>query len=260
MAKKEKQLDIFEHLELHNPGGEKEVKEEKKEEVKGEGVNIDALTAEIAGLGRRLDDMSAMNQALATNQGRQQVEQPLKLAEVPELDLSDLPDPVNDPSKYSTALQKKITDHTKATTAYEKAQTTALQKEVDAPKRNPDALWQDFRDEYPDLAKFDDIEDMAGIVGAQLAKKAQERGRDVDAYIYTGKQFLHDVADGVKQKYAKFLEDPKEDGKEEEEEEGDATVFGGETGHRGKKSGGKAEDVTDFSRDLSDLQRKSGYY
>lgn len=282
MARKRKSAEtredtsIFEHFGL--PEGGRGSQQEREDDAKRRSENNQTSEAGLAQLMRRLDALEKQNQslqsanmALLSSQGGAK---PQKQApQTPGVDLSGLPDPVQDPDKYHKELNARLTraisENVRAITAAEREQMTLQSTQKD----RVDALWSEFREKYGDLAKN---EEFVSYAADRVVDRARRKGVDTERYMFTtSDQFIDDVAAEVRKTFGKVLDPADDDDRDEAERDGDddreddtpdddnderaAGLFGGPgTSGGGKKGGG--EPKGDMIKDLTDLQRSSGFF
>ena len=240
----------------------------KKEPTPADGAEKRKEEPTIADLMKRLDDLEKDNTALTETNAAlmaappRSPDPPVKPVE-PKFDISTegLPDPVTEPEKYAKALNERIAaavkDGVKGMAAQERA-ASASTTDRDA---KVGKMWDAFAGEYPDIAKHQEIVEIAAT---KVARRAQELGVDLDRYMFTGrKQFFKDVANEVKTTYGKFLEDDPEKGDGDGDEEGpDRTegIFGGLVPAGKGRKGPSEEESGDMVKDIHELQKKSGFF
>ena len=273
MAKKAKKTQeapatgsIFDHFAAHSWGtepaaGEKAPAESAEPTAKDLLARIDAMSGEMADL--RTANQRLQNAPLMASTSQSYQVDPSRL----KLDLTGLPDPVDNLTEYQTKLAERIN-------GVIEARTYAVQADIYEQQSNQqeaERLWNGFSAKYEDWAAYPDL---VGTVATQVAAEARASGVDVRRYMgINTEQFYADIAARLQKSYGKLIEEEEEEEEvkpgptsrtqpggvaPEEETHRTGGISGGlESGH--KSSSGPAG-PGDMVKDIQDLQRKSGYY
>lgn len=240
-------------------------------EAQGEkkGPTVEELLAKMGAMEERFNEQERARARESTM--APPVRQPVQIGNAPELSLDNLPDPVTDAKGYASELLKRGRDHDKAMQTWETARTKANTPE---PMGDPDALWDDFTQEYGAYA-----EDDAKIrfAASEATKKLAKKRVDVTTYMYSHSDlFFKDIV----KEYEAVFGKPDADDDEPTERSGEpneqprprkraSSVDDGNDGRTdGIIGGAEASGVQtpakpkpgDFIKDLQDLQRSSGYF
>ncbi len=163
---------------------------------------------------------------------------------------------VSDPEAYHSALETRIQSR------IDSAVSVSERASADAAKSSGriDALWNEFSATHPDHAENTKLTEFCAT---KVAEQADAKGLDLNTYMFTNsKQFFSDIVSEMNTMLPKPEEKKAEgDPKKAEEDELNRTggIFGGlETG--GSPSSGQEEVGGDLISDLTELQRKSGYF
>lgn len=235
-----------------------------------------ALEDKISALSSQLDNVSRTNTALLTQ--APQVTPRAEPVTAAALDMKGLPDPVTDPEAYNQQLSERIVKAVEASTARKLEAIAAEQNERNAQAGRANALWEQFEEQYPDLAPHRDYVEMAA---QKVTERALASGMDVQRYMSAGSaQFLADVAKETKTRYGKAIEaETADDGDDEPATPQDPRqamaekMNGGEPAEGGNRTAGIAGGVptgapggntqqkgSDFVADIHQMQRKLGLY
>lgn len=176
---------------------------------------------------------------------------PAAPAEVPQLDLSGLPDPLVDGDGYHRAMAARYTQYHSALEAHKRRQE-AEEAQQAAPA---DALWEEFQEKHPDLAKDPD---KVLFAVQKVREKMAKRGVDERALVTVyGDQFMADVAAEHARIFGAAKPVEAEPAPYDPYAELRTSVFGGN--EAGGKVAGKAEPPpTDFATEMKDWQRSAG--
>jgi len=213
-----------------------------------------ALIERIGALDARLTQVQSQNMALMSSMGDRKVGQPVRPAV--EMDLSDLPDPLEDPKGYSKAfnarLQKTILDNVSAIREQE-AEQNRLQAEQAG---KVEAIWADFSDEY---AEYAENQDKVSFAAEKALTKLSRKGvANVQKYMEVARE---DFFKSVVKEYDNIFGKPNGAGAEAEED-GDnirtSGVFGGSQLSAAKKKTDDGEDKGGLVEDIHTIQRKLG--
>lgn len=190
--------------------------------------------------------------------------------EAPKLDLAGLPDPVVDKDAYAAEIARR-------TIAFQNDMATFNQKRADAAKPqqlgDPDALWEDFTEQFPD---YTDNEDRIRFATSQVVGRLAKRGIDVQKLMYgQPDRFFKEITDFYDKTFGSPTTESDDDDKPEPRErtarrqrsddepdgdDGRDDVFGGSDAPAGGERRAEQPKPGDFIKDLHDLQRKSGYF
>lgn len=180
------------------------------------------------------------------------------------VDLSGLPDPVGDPEGFQKALGQRVSQTVQKGVgrAVELADSVATTRANRA--RTFDDMWADFQNQYPELAKFDDV------LETQVRRMVAEGGKaglTPDQVIFDDPKFASKVAARTEERLAQLgWQKPAEgeaDGEADEPAGDDGRdmgfVFGG--GKRPKAGAASEQDhVPTFVEQLQASQLKSGLW
>lgn len=225
-----------------------------KPAANGHDDQMAALLQQIGAMNQRFEDQQQQLTALMTQ--APQYTAPTPPPAPPPAPADELPDPAIDPEGYSRALQERILKGVKdiveanANSASQQQQRTS----------RTDGLWSEFEDLYPDYA---DNPDRMEFIANQVARKAKDRGIDVERYMFaTRGKFMKDLT----AEYDKVFGSPVDPGTgdDDDEDTGDTNRTGGIFGGLGeggqRMSGGRQEAPSDMIKELQEMQRKRGIY
>ena len=203
------------------------------------------------------------------------------------IDLTGMPDPYEKPAEYAA-------EHSRRTMAVIEAREYALRNELASQSeqtRSKEAMWNGFASKYPQWTEFPEV---VGTVAERIVKQKQAQGIDPQRYMFVAQgQFYDDIANELNKTYGALIvdkEDPTQDRDDERatqkgqrreqpidqdgirggyvphgaalefEDDGRTSVFGGQESG-GKPSGGRqAAARPGMIEDLSEWQRKSGFF
>lgn len=225
-----------------------------------------ALEAEIqASRGREQSLNRQLIAAIGKPQPREQVAPQTK----PVFDFNDLPDPVSDREGFFKKLSERVESGVNAAALQTVGRAEAERANAGALAEGFDALWGEFGDEYPELAKF---EELVEVQTKKILQTAQKRGISPDQYAFADPDaFKAEVADAVR-KRVDALGLTEEDDEDEEPTPRRLRVkprADGSTAGTGGKGGGpratpakgkKAGDFPTFDQQLKDVQKKMGLF
>ncbi len=221
--------------------------------------DLSSAMARIDALQAQLDRVSAENLALLSKPVTIMDPTP---APKPVVDLTNLPDPLHEGEKYAATLQSRIQaglDATVATTTARLQSNETLNKQVEQ-------LWEDFGKKYP---QFADRSDLAEFAAQKVIVRAQEQGIDTNAYMFrTRDRFLDDVAGYLKDLVPAPSDSAQSDNNSAQSDADTsdvetASVFDGTSAFApgsGKSSGEGVEKLGSLRSDLTNMQRRMGYY
>lgn len=201
-----------------------------------------------------------------------QAPQPQPEIKEPTLDLKGLPDPVAQPEAYAEVIAQRTIKYQNDMQDYRTRKSGAAKPQAGG---DFDALWEDFVEKNPAYAENDARTRFA--VG-EVAKKLAKKGVDMNRYLFTrSERFFKDVTDEYDKVFGKpvteddlDLEDRPDQSKgrrsqrASSDDDGDdgraATILGGGDNPSGTREGPPTPKPGDFIKDLTDMQRKSGYF
>jgi hypothetical protein len=226
-------------------------------------VDVADLLKQVTEMRAQMESLQSQNFALLTPAPQvQQVEPPKPVT------FDGLPDPTLDPAGYANAVLQRVN-----TQQQQQQQYQASQQQVGAQREQQlNSLWEDFADQYGDIA-----EDTKGVEFAvrQVRENAQRRRIDIDRYMFsTPDRFIRDVANEYESIFGNREpeEEPRGPGRPrkvarkqlEDDNGGDdgrtGGIFGGSGGENAPQSGRQQTGNTDMIRDLQELQRRSGFF
>lgn len=203
------------------------------------------------------------------------------------IDLAGMPDPYEKPAEYAA-------EHSRRTMAVIEAREYALRQELATQNdqtRSKEAMWNGFASKYPQWTEFPEV---VGTVAERLVKQKQAQGIDPQRYMFVAQsQFYDDIAGELNKTYGALIKDeddptqdkdddraaPKNQRREQNidqdgirggyvphgaalefEDDGRTSVFGGQ--ESGGKPSGTRQAATrpGMIEDLSEWQRKSGFF
>lgn len=260
--------NIFEALGVQDPdaGSAKG----KKAATDANAVTVESLQRQIAEMNARLQQQNEAQLALlaspVTIQGGNQGQSP------PLIDLNGLPDPLTETEAYNKALAERIT----AAIARGNEASNASQQQNASLESRADLLFEDFSEKFEPYSEFPD---RVKFAAEKVASRAQQRGIDLNKYMFvTSDRFFNDVV----KEYDTTFGKPEGDGDDETDidqtDEGadtsqpdrgtpqdpdaadgrTASIFGGQNPAGGKR--GTGERPSDMIKDITDLQRASGFF
>lgn len=216
-----------------------------------------------AELQRQLDEMRAQNTRLQEDLARVvSVPQVTVAPTAPKgISYDNLPDPVTDPAAYGQALGQRIVENAQAQRGYEQTNQAIVQER----EGKIEALWEDFDNAYPEIAK--DKEGMEFVV-MQVAKRAKTRGADLDRYMFvTREKFMGDVAKAYEARFGEAEDDepaPKprrQRARPDDDEPTRTSVFGGlEGGGRPTQVAKDNPSESSMVKEIQEMQLSSGFY
>lgn len=124
-----------------------------------------------------------------------------------EVNMKDLPDPIQEPEKYAAEVHKR----SREALQNEQLNAQAIAQTQNDAQGKLATLWEDFKETNPLYAD----EGKVRYIAQEVAAKAQARGRDVQKYMFTTPDtFFGDV----KKLYDKTFGAPKAEGAEDDDE------------------------------------------
>lgn len=220
-------------------------------------AQINALSSQVSDLNARLAAPSGAGGASGGGAAAApQQDQPVAIS------LAGLPDPSDDLDGYQKGLSERISKAVEAGVNSRIAAYEGAQRMQQDERGKRDRLWSEFQEKYEDLA---DYEDHIEIAANKVARRAAQRGLDVQRYMFvTTDKFLEDVAAETRKLVGPLLE--KEEGAEgagegDNDEHPEGRTAGIFTGAPPETKGGKKETkFPSLSDDLMTIQRATGYY
>lgn len=223
-------------------------------------------TSEHDSLKRELEELRAQNARFQEDLARVTAAPAVVVAPTPPKPMSydGLPDPMTDGTAFAQALSQRIRDDIEANRRFaEQGQNQTADRE-----RKIETLWDDFENAYPELAK-----DREGLefVTMQVAKKAKNRGADLDRYMFvTQEKFMSDVVKAYDRVFGESDDDSEPEPaprrraarQRDTDEPTRTSVFGGLEGG-GRPSGTPRDPPASESsmvKELQDMQLSSGFY
>jgi hypothetical protein len=180
----------------------------------------------------------------------------------PKLNLEGLPDPVSNPKEYGQVLAER-------TLTYKNEMDTFAQQKPQM-LGDPDALWEDFQNEFPEYAENNN---RIRFATSEVASRLAKRGVDVQKFMFTKPEQLfklitdeYDHVFGSPVEEEEEVEAPaprkrraKQEVTEDDGDDGRTDVLGaGELpGAPGSKRQGPQPGLIE---DLQAIQRKTGYF
>ena len=240
-----------------------------KTQAESEAPTMEELMAKLAAQQDQLDRM-ATERSMADSRVQPQAQ--TTMPERPTLNLESLPDPVTDAKAYAQAIAERTMAYQSAIQDYTTKASAATAKPS---LGDPDALWEDFTEQYPDYA---DAESQIRFATAEVAQRLAKRGVDVQKYMFThADQFYKSIVKEFDKTFGSPVEDPDE-GDERATQERQATRRRARTQDDGDDDGdGRTDGILGGSEnqgvrqgapkpkgglieDLQAIQRKTGYY
>lgn len=165
------EMTIFDHF-------DKTPDQEKQAAKTATAPTSEELLAKLNAMQERLD-VQEREAARASSMRQPEPQRQVDFGEAPKLDLTNLPDPVTHATEYAQAILQRGRDYDKQSRDFETRKTQASTPQS---LGDPDALYTDFTDQFPEYAEQDGkMRFITGEVSARLAK----RGVDVQRYMYT---------------------------------------------------------------------------
>jgi hypothetical protein len=223
-----------------------------------------ALEAEIQAERRRNSDL---NRQLISQLGARPAANPAPAAPRPVFDFNDLPDPVSDREGFFKKLSERVESGVTAATLQTVSRAEAERGQQGALVEGFDTLWNEFGQEYPELAQF---EELVEVQTKKILQTAKKRGIEPDQYAFADPDaFKAEVADAVRKRADELgLTGDDEDDDEpaprrlavKRRVEGSTAGTGGKGGgpRATPSKGKKADDYPTFDQQLKDAQRKLG--
>lgn len=230
--------------------------EEGKIEQKAQEPDMQAILAELRGQVAKLSgDLDTANkERLALMTQATPVQPQMRSTEV---NLKDLPDPVQEPEKYAQEIAKR----TREALQNEQYNAGIQQQQQTQQAGDLEALWEDFKEANPLYAD----EGKVRYIAQELAQKAAKRKRDVGKYMFvTSDTFFSDVT----KLYDKTFGAPKAAGEEDDDDgsvldDDDNRTAGIPGGGPSGKSSAKPDEDADVSKSsfdgLKQWQLKHGF-
>ncbi len=242
-----------------------------EEEEKGRGEPSQAT--QIAGLMKTIEGLSSTVDSLQ-HQVDYSRAAPAPTPTVPtepqlrEISFEGLPDQMENPEGYATALNTRMAEAVQYNMRALSDHSAAAQAARAQGEGRTEQLWEDFQAQYMDKLETNlpdgvDALPYIEVAAKAVAKKAQRRGLDLDAYMYQG-AFMKDVYAEADKVLKPFRGEEGEGGGEEHPtaEEAEAIRTGGifGSGGVGSEKGGEESEDKGLISDLQEVQLKSGFY
>ena len=221
----------------------------EKDDGKAKEPSVADLMAQITALNSRIDTSERTNLALMANPTH---EVRSTVVTKPQLDMTKLPDPVNEPEAYATAVAERTNKYISEQFQVQQTQ----QQESKAQDTRLQNLWGRFEDKYEDYAGDQRKVEFAA---SEAIREAQARGMDVQKYMFGASE--HFFADVVKKMDEVFGKPGKNDPEQDDPTDTSRSthIFGGlESG--GRMSKPSKEDVGDMVKEIHDLQKRTGFF
>lgn len=188
---------IFDHF----PASQGE--QTKQQAKKNDEPSVSDLLARLNDMQSRLD---AQDRELARASATVQTQlPPVQIGEEPKLNLEGLPDPVTDAAKYAATIIERGRQYDAQVADYNKRKQDATRPQ---PMGDPDTLYNDFAELYPEYA---DKDKQMRFVTGEVAKRLSQRGIDVQRYMYTRPEaFFKDLVNEFNDTFGKPDDDNDE--------------------------------------------------
>lgn len=234
--------------------------------------NVSDLMQRLSEMSTRLDQ-AERNNAVADSVRQAPVAAPSASLEVPTLNLEGLPDPIDDSKGYAKAIAERTLAYQGAMQSYQNAKTEQSKPQT---LGDPDALWDDFTEQFPNYAEN---ESRIRFATAEVAGRLAKRGVNVQEYMFKhADRFYKDIT----KEYDKTFGDPTDVEQEdhdqqtkieprqrkvttkvkEEDNDGDdgrsQGIIGGSEMQGPRQGSQKAPGG--MIEDLQAIQRKTGYF
>lgn len=257
MAKKAKAKaatpSVMDQLAAYQPPWEDPAPEQG---VGDQGEQVKSLTEQLAKMQAQLDGY-ARQDAYRSFQGAP-APAPTHQGVAPQgkkkLDLTGLPDPVAETEKWQGELTKRMNEVVDAREADIRNEQATRQEQTDLANN----LWNGFKEAHPDWA---DQQRVVGAVAGEVSQSLKARGINVVQLMQQQPALFYKEIVGVLDKEYPQL---KKDGGDEDDdgEEGDAQVFGGQVGGKGgsfqKVAASIEDDNKAWLKELGDARNKVG--
>ena len=261
---------ILEHMGMADPNAADTLAGGDKPDADG----VEVLQKQISDLNKQVDRLTSSQLSLLSS-GLGSAVAPIggtAKPELPSVNLDGLPDQLTDPEGYQKGLNDRLSATIQETVKVVTASETAKVQQDKSYDTKVEGLWSDFTDAHPELSEHTDLVEFAA--GA-VAKKAQARGLNVEQYMFTTREtFFDDIVTEVNKRFGDVITQAKsEEGDDEtppketkhvvKGDEPDARtggVFGGEMFAGTPPKDDKANKPGDFIKDLTDVQRASGFF
>lgn len=179
------------------------------------------------------------------------------------VDIKGLPDPVMDSEGFNRALLERLDQEVER--RFAKRDERASQQTSQATKA--EKLWKQFEKKYPKYAKNRDITEFAA---SRVVRDLTEEGEDAEAFIEEDRDgFFERIISKVDSSFKGVInsdddEDDEKGGDQEDEGQGYASLFGGDSGKGKKKGKQDSDDSKEPEGGIVSILRKrqleSGYY
>lgn len=251
--------DIFAHFAAES--GEAEAKDPNEALV----ARLDAMEKTNKGLQEQLAGSQRHLMSLMSTPVRPAATAEPKPPAPVQVSVEGLPDPITAPEAYAKALNERIsgaiTTGIEGRIEYAEASRQHKASSQAGHQERADALWEEFRETYPDLAED---ETLVEVAVRRVSQRAQRRGVDLDTYMFrTSENFMADVAAETRKVQEKYKKADKPEPKPGEGQgaQDDPGRTGGIFGGVPASGGPAAPDAEgDMVKELQDVQRKTGFY
>lgn len=222
-------------------------------------ARVEALTAQLSAVTQQMQHMQ-QTQMLA-NMGQTQAPQP---PQAPQLDLSGLPDPLDDQKGYQDGISKRVADHNAAFMDYTEQKQAYDRNQESRGER----LWANFNRKHEEFAENQALVEFAST---QVVNEAIAKGLDVNKYVFgTEDLFFSDVIAKMKEVAPGIAAQSGDEGAEasgdtKDDSTDDAIRTGGlpgghESGGRGSADPDTKTEKGDMIEELHEIQRKEGFF
>lgn len=261
-------------MDLFAGDGEKDKDKEEEGKKPDSNKELEELRSQLSEMRKELNDARAQSYAYLTAQPStpSQPSQP----QDPEVDMSNMPDPTEDPEAYNKELNRRIAKAIRDGVQSHSQAEAQARAEEERRSTQTSALWDQFTESHPDIAKNRDQVEFAAM---RVLNRIKARGLDPDRYMFgaTG-QFFNEIVEEHNKVFPqqKAKDDgegegegepepknkPKSKEDDDEDEGRSAGIFGGqEGGHKPSAGASKGDDKPgDLVADLHTIQRASGFY
>lgn len=250
MAKKAKSKSVIEQLQDYNPPWVDSEAEEKKDADANEGLvaRLAKVEAELAEARRQQAYQGFTNAAPTATSAAQQPSKPA------EIDLSNLPDPVSNPTEYAAELIKRQQAAVDARLAAERTAMAQANEQANLAQK----VWDGFKSAQPSWAKH---ELLVQAVASKVSNDMAGRGVDVVRVLKQQPDLFYSEVTGMLEKqYPQLKVEKEDDGDDDGDTHRTAGVFGGTPGKAGNslESGANPDDNEAFLRSLAEVRYKAG--
>lgn len=212
------------------------------------------LNARVEALASSNEDLQRANMVLTQHQPREFVPYVASGAE----DEDKLPDPVMDADGFTRGLLSRVEQLVASDLAATRDQQNLVNEEAAAFQ----GLWEDFASD-PAMAPWVSDPDKVEFATVKVGKRMQSRGVDINRYMFQYRdQFFADVAAELKNQFG----DAGDTGTQEDDEADEGAdrtegIFGGQQAPVTRPAAKDPDkNAPDLLSDLSEIQRRTGYY